>query len=141
MSGMDLLKALLAVVFWLRWTLGPPCPDDMAPAWLACMDRYEAPNVRGARPIVMQSAIDAQGWCRDRGKRLCTELEWDWACYRSGGPCNNDKRWMEWDRRTANSPSEVARLWQGSESGAYGGCHTPEGIYDLQGNVEEWVVA
>ncbi len=135
------LKIIIFLTLWLRWTFGPPCPEDMAEAWLSCMDRYEAPNVEGGRPMVMQSALDAQEWCGERGKRLCTEWEWDWACSESGGPCNNDKRWMEWDRKTANSKSEVARLWQGSASGAYRECRTPSGIFDLRGNVEEWVVA
>jgi formylglycine-generating enzyme required for sulfatase activity len=135
------LKTILVLIFWLRWSFGPPCPEDMAETWLVCMDRYEAPNRAGVRPMVMQSALDAQQWCREKGKRLCTEWEWDWACHESHGPCNNDKRWMEWDRKTANSRSEVVRLWQGSKSGAFKECHTPSGIYDLQGNVEEWVVS
>jgi sulfatase modifying factor 1 len=126
----------LIQVFLVFW-----CPADMAPAGLACVDRYEAPNIEGAKPMVMQSALDAIAWCEARGKRLCSEREWDLACFESGSTCNNDKMWKPWDRKTANSASEVARLWQGTPSGAYKGCRTPWGVYDLKGNVEEWAVS
>src|SRR5687767_6427492 len=45
-----------------------------------CMDQYEAPNVRGKSPIVMQSFLAAEKWCGKRGKRVCTEQEWELAC-------------------------------------------------------------
>jgi len=121
--------------------LAPTCPPDMGVTGLSCMDRFEAPNVEGAKPLVMQSAEDAVAWCQARGKRLCTEDEWEHACINSGEPCNNDKRWKPWDKRTANSAAEVKRLWQGTPSGAYPKCRTPSGVYDLKGNVEEWVVS
>lgn len=38
-----------------------------------CMDRYEAPNQLGARPLVMLSGTEAQAWCGAHGKRLCSE--------------------------------------------------------------------
>lgn len=132
---------LVVLLLWLLDTYGPSCPADMAPSGFACVDRYEAPNVEGQRPMVMQSAADGVKWCEARGKRLCTENEWQWACWASSGPCNNDKRWLPWDRETANSAKEVARLWQGSVSGAYPQCRTASGIFDLQGNVEEWTVS
>jgi sulfatase modifying factor 1 len=100
------------------------------------MDKYEAPNIEGALPMVMQSAIDAQIWCKERGRRLCTEDEWDIACGLSGGPCNNDKQWIPWSKNWRYN-----KLWQGSKSGSYVLCRTPNGVYDLMGNVEEWVVS
>src|SRR5258708_7453211 len=57
------------------------CPANMARVGEAtCMDRFEAPNVRGGKPFVMQSATDAEAWCDRRQKRLCTEDEWITAC-------------------------------------------------------------
>lgn len=117
------------------------CPADMAPAGWTCVDRYEAPNIEGALPMAMQSAEDGVKWCRERGKRLCTETEWETACRASSGPCNNDKQWRPWNRKTVDQPSEIARLWQGVASGLYPECRTPSGIFDLRGNVEEWVVS
>ena len=132
---------LLALIIWLLDLLAPSCPPDMAAAGLSCVDRYEAPNIEGAKPLVMQSALDAVAWCEAQGKHLCTEYEWEWACYQAGEPCRNDQQWMEWDRKTVGTPGEVERLWQGAPSGSYPECRTPSGIYDLRGNVEEWVLS
>jgi formylglycine-generating enzyme required for sulfatase activity len=130
----------------------------MALAGDFCMDRFEAPNVAGAEPLVMQSALTADAWCAERGKRLCTEHEWDAACqgpdvstYPYGdtyepGACNDDKTWIAPDEQTlATWPSqdaqdEVARLYQAAPSGSHPACAGAYGIFDLTGNVEEWVV-
>jgi formylglycine-generating enzyme required for sulfatase activity len=123
-----------------------------------CMDVYEAPNVRGERPIVMYSALDASGFCASRGKRLCSEYEWETACE---GPerrpwvygwsqdpetCNSGKRWKQFDawallRGGADAKNETDRLWQGDPSGARPGCVSQDGIADMIGNVEEWILS
>lgn len=123
-----------------------------------CMDQFEAPNQRGARPLVMKDFHQSQRWCADRGKRLCTEEEFETACE---GPdlrpffygfvvdasvCNTSKPWLAFDAKALDSGGdkarkEVERLWQGSVSGAYERCRTRDGIYDLIGNVEEWVAS
>jgi sulfatase modifying factor 1 len=117
------------------------CPWNTTPVNGICIDKYEAPNTYGAKPWVMQSALDAQEKCQSWGKRLCHEAEWEDACRLTSEPCNNDKRWMKWDRKTANSTSEITRLWQGIPSGSMETCRTPNGVYDLTGNVEEWVIS
>jgi formylglycine-generating enzyme required for sulfatase activity len=134
-----------------------PCPDDMA--WLpnACIDRYEAPNVKGATPFTMRTAADGEAWCAERGKRLCTEAEWVRACEGSTGrrfpygnaydanTCNDHKTWVlpHWDiLATYPSPAaqrEATRLLQADPSGAHGQCVSEDGVYDLTGNVAEWV--
>lgn len=135
-----------------------PCPPDMAFVETFCMDHYEAPNQPGADPLVMQSALDGEAWCEAIGKRLCTEDEWVKACegpqmstYPYGdthiaSQCNDDKTWMvvnesalnTWPSQTAQD--EVAKLWQGAPSGSYPECVSTYGVYDLTGNIEEWVV-
>src|SRR5689334_22470836 len=60
--------------------LRPTCPADMVLAGSACIDRYEAPNERGKKPLLMQSVGDAEMFCEAREKRLCTEDEWVRAC-------------------------------------------------------------
>ena len=137
---------------------GSPCPPDMALAAGFCVDRWEAPNLPGEKPLVMQSAVLAEQWCAKAGKRLCTEDEWDTACegpaqtaYPYGdthvaGRCNDDKTWRVVDEgalATWPSPaaqSEVDELWQGSPSGADAECVSGYGVFDMTGNVEEWVV-
>ncbi|MBI4704144.1 MAG: SUMF1/EgtB/PvdO family nonheme iron enzyme [Deltaproteobacteria bacterium] len=122
-----------------------------------CMDRFEAPNQRGARPLVLQSFRSAERWCAARRKRRCTEQEWELACegsyhlplaYGWGVDvkiCNSDKGWRQVDfeafapGREEDAARETDRLWQGSPSGRYRACISPFGLYDLNGNVEEWV--
>ncbi|MEM9695513.1 MAG: SUMF1/EgtB/PvdO family nonheme iron enzyme, partial [Myxococcota bacterium] len=123
-----------------------------------CMDQFEAPNRRGARPMVLQSFRSAEKWCAKRGRRLCTEQEWELACE---GPqylpwvygwsvdtrlCNSNKGWKPVDfeafgKDRATARKETDRLWQGTPSGRYQMCISSFGIYDLMGNVEEWVVS
>jgi formylglycine-generating enzyme required for sulfatase activity len=123
-----------------------------------CMDAFEAPNQPGARPLVMMDFFQSQAWCQSRGKRLCSEQEFETACE---GPqlepyfygwsvdasvCNSNKPWKPFDAAKlhsggADARKEVERLWQGTPSGAMPRCRTRDGIYDLLGNVEEWVTA
>jgi formylglycine-generating enzyme required for sulfatase activity len=134
-----------------------PCPPGTVHVESFCIDRYEAPNVEGARPFVMKSALDAESWCKSAGRRLCTEQEWERACsgpkklrYPYGtrhepGRCNDGALWKIVDEPALNTfPSpradaEAERLWQGETSGARDGCASEEGVMDLTGNVEEWV--
>ncbi len=123
-----------------------------------CMDVFEAPNRAGAKPIVMASAVDAESWCGTKGKRLCHETEWEAACegkarkpwtygYAADGTkCNSGKTWRKFDVKRLykggeEGSAELEKLWQAEPSGNRKACVTDEGIYDLVGNVEEWVVS
>jgi formylglycine-generating enzyme len=134
------------------------CPSTMVRAGNFCIDRYEAPNRRGGRPLVMQSANDANEWCQDHHKRLCTEDEWIAACqgeerrtYPYGnehvdGRCNDDRTWEKVDEALlAKWPSPEAKahakeLYQATPSGSKRKCTSEAGAHDMTGNVEEWVV-
>ncbi len=134
------------------------CPSGMVRVRGFCIDRFEAPNRRGAKPLVMQSANDAQAWCSARGDRLCTEDEWMAACqgeerraYPYGdshvdGRCNDDQTWRTVNEATLarwpapEAKAHVEELYQAAASGEKRQCATPSGVYDLTGNVEEWVV-
>ncbi len=134
------------------------CPSTMVRAGHFCIDRYEAPNRRGARPLVMQSANDANEWCSDHHKRMCTEDEWIGACqgeerrtYPYGnehvdGRCNDDKPWQKVDEALlAKWPSPEAKahakdIYQATPSGSKHQCASESGARDMTGNVEEWVV-
>ncbi|WP_437825219.1 formylglycine-generating enzyme family protein [Sorangium sp. So ce1153] len=135
-----------------------PCPPDMVEVEGYCIDRFEAPNVEGALPLVMESAVSAHAWCEEHGKRLCTEDEWDTACegpegfvYPYGNThepdrCNDGKTWRAPDEGALNTwPSDeaaaaVEALYQAEPSGARPGCVSAFGVHDMTGNVEEWVV-
>ena len=134
-----------------------PCPTDMVLSGKTCVDRYEAPNQKGANPLVMQSALDAEAWCSAKGKRLCSETEWNRACegpngnpvpygkqYKSG-VCNDDKKWTNpgWGKLAKwpapEASAEAARLYQAEPSGQRPECVSEEGVFDMTGNVAEWV--
>ncbi len=121
-----------------------------------CMDQYEAPNKKGARPFVMRSYEEAARWCGRQRKRPCSEQEWETACE---GPewlpwvygwangkrvCVCDRAWKQVDFGKFGGGPDAAkeesdRLWQGAPSGSRPGCVSPFGIFDMMGNVEEWV--
>lgn len=123
-----------------------------------CMDVFEAPNVAGQKPLVMQSSADAAAWCKARGKRMCNEIEFESACE---GPemlpwpygwavdheaCNSAKPWRPFHAEVLykggeEAQKELDRLWQGELLGSRPRCTTKEGIRDLVGNVEEWVTS
>ena len=133
------------------------CLDDMVPIGGYCIDRYEAPNVKGELPLALVTAYDGEAWCTERGKRLCTQNEWVRACegphgrsYPYGNEhrddvCNDDKGWIlvhwkalaKWPRDPALD--EATRLFQADMSGARAECVSEEGVADLTGNVAEWV--
>jgi formylglycine-generating enzyme required for sulfatase activity len=134
------------------------CPSGMVRVHDTCVDRFEAPNRKGAKPLAMQSANDAQAWCSAHGKRLCTEDEWISACEsdehraypygaeRVDGRCNDDKPWKQVDEATLNKwPAAEAQahakdLYQATSSGSRRKCVSADGVYDMTGNLEEWVV-
>jgi len=135
----------------------PACPDDMVEVSAFCIDRFEAPNVRGKIPLALQTAHDGEDWCAARGKRLCYADEWVRACQgpqgrrfpygdeHRKGACNDDRPWItvSW-KALAKWPAdaaltEAARLLQADVSGARSECVSAEGVFDLTGNVAEWV--
>jgi len=119
-----------------------------------CMDRYEYPNQEGEKPDVGMTWEQAQTACEAQGKRLCTDSEWTTACegpnhtpYPDGyvrGSCNVDQPYIMPDDQAFSNPAtraqEIARLSQSEPSGVREECVSDYGIYDLTGNVDEWVV-
>ncbi len=122
-----------------------------------CMDRYEWPNEKGQNPGVMYRYVEAEALCAEKGKRMCGEFEWELACEgaehrpwpygwrHQKDACNSDKLYRAYDDQKLVSndravrEQEVRRLWQGAASGSHPACVSPFGVFDLVGNVEEWV--
>jgi sulfatase modifying factor 1 len=121
-----------------------------------CIDRYEFPNKVGEKPVVMKTWYEAGDACKAQGKRLCGDSEWTLACEgqerlpypygynRNSEACNIDKPHPDVDEKALGNPAtrdaEVARLWQGENSGSRDSCVSPYGVFDMTGNVDEWVV-
>jgi formylglycine-generating enzyme required for sulfatase activity len=123
-----------------------------------CIDPYEWPNRDGAAPWVMTTWEESKELCELKGKRLCSEDEWTFACegeemlpfpngyIRDAESCNIDKPWKAYDNRlmfprgTMKSGIELNHLWQGYLSGSRTKCASPFNVHDMIGNVEEWTV-
>jgi len=116
-----------------------------------CIDRYEYPNKKGARPEVMNNFYQAQVLCAKQDKRICSETEWTMACegptykpypygyIRDSKKCNGDRPWdyPSKDKLWKRDAAEVERLWQGVPSGSQPDCVSDYGVYDMPGNADE----
>jgi formylglycine-generating enzyme required for sulfatase activity len=96
--------------------------------------------VHGDRPVVGVDWEDADAYCRWTGKRLPTEAEWEKAAR------GTDERRYPWGSQSPTA--ELANFALGARFsysqvlmpvGAYERGRSPYGIYDLAGNVWEWV--
>ncbi len=125
-----------------------------------CMDRYEYPNKVGELPMTLVSWTDAERICQSHGKRLCTESEFTFACEgeamlpytygheRDAKKCNIDKPYqtpqkhlLPYEQCLANAScaAEFKRVDGREPIGSHPECVSPFGVYDLNGNANEWV--
>lgn len=105
----------------------------------------------------------AQVACENSGKRLCTSEEWLLSCrgteerifpygstyqsnacndvYADGHPLIHYFGTSEgiWDAQHMNDPNINQQPNSLAKTGAFDNCVTPEGVYDLHGNIHEWV--
>ena len=120
-----------------------------------CIDMYEYPNLVGVKPATMMSWIDSKNACELEGKRLCTNKEWTLACegperspypygYVRGKECNVDVELPVVNFNDFLSPrkvsAEVDRLDRRVHSGSMSLCVSAFGVFDMTGNVDEWVL-
>lgn len=125
-----------------------------------CMDRFEWPNRRGSLPRTLTSWPEARKLCASKGKRLCNVDEFNFACEgesmkphvygfeRRDDICNSDrpyrartynyKRWDECMKLPA-CKAQYERLDQRVPAGSRPKCVSEHGVYDLNGNANEWV--
>jgi formylglycine-generating enzyme required for sulfatase activity len=126
---------------------------------------YEAHSEPGVFPQAYISRDESAAACAAVGKRLCTRSEWQRACrHRGSGPaagiypygdrweanrCNDDKPHLltlrfgadpsRWRYAQFNDPSLDQEPGFLAKTGAYAGCVGDLGVYDLVGNLHEWV--
>jgi len=122
---------------------------------------YVARNGPGVVPQAYISAAQAQGACREAGKRLCHPVEWRAACggsegfaypygpSRVQGKCHDSgvapmlvlhaatmKR--GWGREELNDPRNNQLEGSVARTGASPECVNDLGAYDMVGNLHEW---
>lgn len=121
----------------MPWPEMVACPENMVALGYFCIDQYEYPNQKGAIPTSNKSLDQAKESCQAESKELCTEAQWSLAC--SGPSWRGYPYGNEYQSGTCAYDDEVGPLAKAKESGLFEGCQTPEGIYDLSGNLWEWV--
>ncbi len=126
---------------------------------------YEARSEPGVFPQAYISRVESEAACAEAGKRLCTRKEWQRACgYRADGRpdgtypygdrwqpkrCNAEKPHLltlrfgadpsRWRYAQFNDPALAQEPGFLARAGAYEGCAGDLGVYDLVGNLHEWV--
>ncbi len=96
------------------------------------IDQFPYPNEEGAIPRTGVTRAQAEGLCEERGKRLCTELEWERACK---GPRNLSYEYGDRHRPEVCQTGRAPRLLP---SGYRTACRSDFGVRDLHGGVWEW---
>ena len=141
---------------------GPVGAVEVAsPAGTVWVDRVEASVDADGRALSLAGVLPARAsWfeardaCAAAGRRLCTQAEWLSAC--QGAPAIDDDADGDVldDYREGRSHPYADGVRDGwchvaadrtdsdaVATGTWGACRTPDGIYDLAGNLQEWVGA
>lgn len=106
-----------------------------------------APPEKQSHPINYVSWYESANYCAWRGKRLCTEGEWERAarggCETVSGDCRTSMRKYPWGNYEPSGCNEAA--WQGCPSGlftsdaaGFPGGASPYGALGMSGNLMEW---
>ncbi len=136
--------------------------DDGAP-WSPYHNPGDRPlraaSIAGAVPQGYINGDQAAAACARAGKRLCTDAEWLRACQgdagrtypygdeRDPGVCNDARARHPAVELFPNDPNPFDRIQDAcinqlhdglTPTGDHPGCVTPEGVFDMMGNLHEW---
>ena len=143
----------------LHVPIEPPLPDGgMVRLTLPTdqayeIDAYEYPNAKGERPQPA-SFFQAARLCAAEGKRLCSPSEWRTACQadqmRHFSSTDDLAAYDSRDHfgvRFCNVPGSAFSHFssdpteQLAPSGSFPNCGSATGVFDLTGNMDEWIAA
>jgi formylglycine-generating enzyme required for sulfatase activity len=99
-----------------------------------CIDTYEAPG-HGIIPVTNLTVEQARLACAQRNRRLCAGDEWEAAC--RGKASSFYPYGMRYDAKRCNVRDAGKRVIEAA--GSWPECASAAGVYDLSGNVSEWV--
>ena len=105
----------------------PPEPHNFLRHW-----RGGFAEGRGDHPVTWVSLEDARAYAAWAGKRLPTDMEWQWAAQGPDGRLWPWGQTFEADRCNSDSGGTTPVT-------AYPGNQSPFGVCDLVGNVWEWI--
>ena len=95
---------------------------------------YESVDAKGHKPVTYVSFEDARAFCKWEGKRLPTKQEWEHA---AGTLTGNKYPWgNQFSVKMANTHEAGIGL---VEVGSYPSNVSPYGVYDMSGNVRQWI--
>ena len=126
---------------------------------LLAQQRVRAVSAPHVYPQGYISAVEAQRACNGSGKRLCKVAEWSTACrgpearawgygaHREPGRCNDQGKNPvltlygrgHWNWATMNQPDLNQLPSTLAKTGDHDGCTNGYGVYDMVGNLHEWV--
>jgi hypothetical protein len=98
------------------------------------IDIYEYPDKDNELPDGNMTYAAAKRACESTGKRLCTNEEWTEAC--QGAALNDYSYGARFKKHVCNNIHVDRRAVR---SGDFADCRSETGLYDMAGNLWEWV--